>query len=959
MNESRGSVARLRFLLLAAGFTLLSLLILGSPGATARVSAQAAAEDSGELHAFPGMQVTSTPTATAAINQVTPTPTPTLPAEPSPSATAATTADNAAIDFKITFEDLGFANAAMESPSGGTQYNLRLPDGSQVLEGSYLELDISYSYIALGSRQTQLVPESYGTLTVSIDDDVETETVFVIDRPLLDRQPWRIPLPPKLLNDPEVRQHNISIKFEAGQLCTSPHQATVLVHNTSFFALDLNQSPATVELKDYPYPIFQQAFDTDQVRFVLPEGPSGAELTAAASIAARLGGLTANRLVISATTDVALSATTSREHLIVVGRPDSNAFIPQLYELTDPPLQLAKRQLAISSQGPIGVGNGNTFSYRLTITNTNSRSVTGLSLVDKLPDGIELLGCDPVCEQDVSQNEIRWELPTLRPGSSHNYNITFRLPRSATNPIIDHTATLLNADDEPINVDTLAMNVGANGAGNSGGRSTAEVESDYFFVLNNRGVAESDGVIQELVSPWDETKVIVIATGLTDAALHKAAQALSSQTRFPGMSGAFALVQELQPFQPQAEEAIGTDLTFNDLGYGERLAQGFRGQSLSYFFGLPPSWKLTDDASLRLIFRHSQLIDLGKSSLKVSLNRQPLTGIVLDKGTSLQGDVSLPLPVSALRGSGSNQLTVDVELLPPDDDNPCANEPEDAWLVIDNASRLHLPHEELELTTFDLARFSDPFDRQPSLIDLLIVVPDSPRVHNIENLLNLAAALGNSTRADDYLPTVVHGDAWRSVDLAGFNIIALGRPTQNSFLQEVNNDLPQPFIPGTDQIEQRVNRVILRLPPATDLGYVQILPSPWNETKALLAVTGTSEQALGWAFETLLNRPWRLGGNLSLVQGEEVQFIDTNASTAGDVASLLATAVPEITIVPDSTATPQSTPTGTPPERATSSGQAQTSGQQTLLVVLLIASIVAAIGTGGVGIWLSNRKRQP
>ena len=45
--------------------------------------------------------------------------------------------------------------------------------------------------------------------------------------------------------------------------------------------------------------------------------------------------------------------------------------------------------------------------------------------------------------------------------------------------------------------------------------------------LNEFGIQSDDGVIQMAVSPWNESRVILVATGQTDEAISKAGRAIS------------------------------------------------------------------------------------------------------------------------------------------------------------------------------------------------------------------------------------------------------------------------------------------------------------------------------------------------------------------------------------------------------------------------------------------------
>jgi hypothetical protein len=83
-----------------------------------------------------------------------------------------------------------------------------------------------------------------------------------------------------------------------------------------------------------------------------------------------------------------------------------------------------------------------------------------------------------------------------------------------------------------------------------------------------------------------------------------------------------------------------------------------------------------------------------------------------------------------------------------------------------------------------------------------------------------------------------------------------------------------------------------------DLGYIQLIPSPWDEKRAFLTLTGTTDRSINGVVDILAYRPWGLGGNLALITADSnIRTIDTRELTSKGVAAAIATAVPEVTPV--------------------------------------------------------------
>ncbi|HID64803.1 MAG TPA: DUF11 domain-containing protein, partial [Anaerolineae bacterium] len=761
-----------------------------------------------------------------------------------------------------------------------------------------------------------------------------------------------------LLNDPARSVHSIKVTLDASPICGIPHRARLIIHPTSLFSLTYNQLPVTADLALYPRPFYQRAFEPDQVRFVLADRPTEMELAGAVAVAAKLGDLT-YRMVISGTTDLELldrleAEEALHEHLIVIGRPETNGMVLRLNQLGVLPVSLRERQLGLAGEGPAAVVPGGILTYTLTLTNTTQDATSSLSLVDTLPAYTRLVTCSPSCSEGVKGREVSWSIPSLEAGEALSCTLGLRLSEVITDSVVENTVTLLDAASNPLNVNTLTTTVSSTPLPESGLRSSVSGESGYFFLQAERAVPEGDGIVQELVSPWDRTRAILVITGLSDEAVYKASRAMSSESRFPGMEGSFALVREIRPLPELPVEPTSTDLTFADLGYGDKVLKGWS-QETNYYFNIPLGWRLTEAAYLDLRFSHSQLLNYGSSFLSVLFNDKPIATVALNDETSLNGELKVELPPSQARPGQSNKISIQSEMRPFDE---CARV--DMWLLISSESLLHLDHKEQDIRSLDLNFYPYPFDQRPGLADVLFVLPPEPRPEEWEEALQLAAALGGAAGGPNLAPAVALGDTWSGEALSNYHLIAIGRPSRNPMLRQVNDQLPQPFLPDSDLIEQKLDEVILRLPLDASLGYVQLIPSPWNEVRAFLAVTGTTDEGMRWAAHVLADRYWILKkGNLALVRGDEVNTIDTRRLTRGGVAMAVATAVPEMT--PVATATATTVPTPLPPSPTpgiTASRQTpQKAERPGWLIPLVGINGLAVLSILAFTIWRARRKR--
>lgn len=897
----------------------------------------------------PTPEIVSTPTALPTIQ---PTPTSSLPFE-------------ATNTLSLTFAELGEATATLNGPADNKTFNIGLPTHWEILPGSSVTLFLDYTRFGVAIP----TPESGPTTTladqiVNLQIKLNGEPVYQTTLTTLGQQSLTVPLPDRWPKRPNGN-HSLEVSVNMGGegSCEESALTSVTIFDRSFLTVGYRQIPLSPDLASYPSPIYQPAFLPSTAYIVLPDQPSNLQLEAGLALAAGLGNLTNDNLVITATTDSAWDqANPIREHLILVGTPDSNGLIAQLNDNTALPASLHSRRMELTTSGPNVVAPNAHLTYAFQVTNTEATSTT-LGLRSRIPPAIENVNCEPDCQLENMQ--VSWDIDSLASKATSTYTLSFVLPATFTLEAMDLTSELVE-DQEVINVSTLRSPVQLDVPATL---THTEQVSDLFFMRNGQAIPETDGIIEFLPSPWQPNKAVLMVTGLTEEAVFKAGRALGTTARFPGMQGQIALVQEISQ-QPYIPLEPPQEMTLVDLGYQEdRVVNGVGDLNAFFDFNLPLNWVLTEAASVRLLFSHSELLDPTRSSLNLIFNNTPIASVALDEENAVAGELTALLPPKRARPGRSNRLMARVEMRISD---PCAdpNSPK-AWIVFNTASSLSLPHglsgasDRLDLDFLPL-----PFSVNPNLADLLLALPEQPSAVEYTAAMRVVSHLANASDGDNFHPAALLGDPV-DVDLSASHLIVIGRPSRSPLLQMVNEMLPQPFLPGMDTIQQQVDEIIFRLPPDLDLGYIQLIPSNWNPDHELLAITGTSDQGVAWAARTLNRFSGQLKGNLALVQGEEILTMDTREFTKSGHLAAMATAIPQATIIDTSTITqetivdtetptPPSTPsptiqTGSLPDSTPSSTE---SSFPTWLPLAIGGSVIAIFIILGIAYWQSRRRGQ-
>jgi hypothetical protein len=391
---------------------------------------------------------------------------------------------------------------------------------------------------------------------------------------------------------------------------------------------------------------------------------------------------------------------------------------------------------------------------------------------------------------------------------------------------------------------------------------------------------QDDGVIELVNSTWSTSHVVLVVSGNTDAGVVKAAQALSTGVLRPNRLPNLAIIDAVQSRPLPSSQPV--DQTLADLGYETELIEG-RGLSiLSYDFYIPPGWNVANDAYFQLAFAHSALLNFDRSGLVVSLNGSPIGSAQLTDLTAsnTKNQITIDLPASEVV-SGINTLDIEADLLPID--NCATPNLQGLWATIWSDSVLHLPlilAPVDPVSTFDLSTFPSPFTFDPSLSDAAFVLPhnDPDAWHSA---IRIAQYLGDQGNPPVVTLKTFYGDELTEDERANYNLLIVGRATQLPVIGEINENLPAPFIENSDIAQENNMQVTFRFPPETPLGYLQLLTSPWNSERVVLAALGNTAQGVKWSGSALIDAPMRsqIAGNFAVINNQQVVTTDTRLPT--------------------------------------------------------------------------------
>jgi len=152
---------------------------------------------------------------------------------------------------------------------------------------------------------------------------------------------------------------------------------------------------------------------------------------------------------------------------------------------------------------------------------------------------------------------------------------------------------------------------------------------------------------------------------------------------------ALSLKTPLPSADTKAEEEM--DLLFSEVFTGDVVFRGTYSHEQMLSFQIPPQWELRGDPQLVLHFRHAPALNERKSALTVEMDDVPVRSSPLGPSNIENGRLVVPIPENKRGGEFLNiNLTAYLDI----DTFDCGhNFTEAAWLVVDRASYLHMPHD--------------------------------------------------------------------------------------------------------------------------------------------------------------------------------------------------------------------------------------------------------------------------
>ena len=391
-----------------------------------------------------------------------------------------------------------------------------------------------------------------------------------------------------------------------------------------------------------------------------------------------------------------------------------------------------------------------------------------------------------------------------------------------------------------------------------------------------------------------------MVSGGTDAGVYKAGQSVSSGTIRVGEQNNISVISDISNLPPLDD--VEVDRTFLDLGFNNLVFAGQGIVSRTIPFYIPSGKVIAPDASVDIAFSHSQVVDFDRSGMYVFLNDTPIATLRLSDKTVAYNRQKFTLPPYTVR-PGVNFLRIESEFWPRFD---CVDpRGENLWGLVTADSMLHIPFStqvNKSPAVINLARYPAPYSADPSLRGTVFILPPADASAWLQ-ATRLAYDLGFRNNSPRYDPKVILANGNLETDanrelFANSNLIMVGKPEIQTSLPTLNNNMPAMYDAATQKVVERGSSILYRFADGTSLGYLQMVQSLWNKTGAVLAISGSSSEGMGWALDSLITPAslTKLSGNLAAIRLDQI--------VVGDVTgyqSISAGTSQNLTPIPSST----------------------------------------------------------
>lgn len=369
----------------------------------------------------------------------------------------------------------------------------------------------------------------------------------------------------------------------------------------------------------------------------------------------------------------------------------------------------------------------------------------------------------------------------------------------------------------------------------------------------------SKALIKEVNSPYNSNYKMLLILSNDVASMLKAVKVLSNNKLISQMDKSYQWISGTMDIS--TEEASESEyLTLENLGYSNMKLEGIFYQRSSFGINIPKDWKIREGALLHIDMRYSEVLNFDRSLLTVYLNDVPIGSKKLYRDNAHNDIWEIQIPKEL---KDSNYYNLEIVFYFELDSQECNyRRDSNSWAYISNKSYFYLPHDKRTDSYFE--NYESPFIKNKEFNNVLLIVPENLSSQEMSIIKSIVAALGRNVNSLENIEIKTPKEAENK--LKNKNLIIIGTPNRNPLLKEINDRLHIKFSKDFSKFLSN-EKITLLEDYNQNLSSLQLIQSPFDESKTALIVTAIKDEGLNWVkeFLTEFNLVNRLKGNAVVI----------------------------------------------------------------------------------------------
>lgn len=399
------------------------------------------------------------------------------------------------------------------------------------------------------------------------------------------------------------------------------------------------------------------------------------------------------------------------------------------------------------------------------------------------------------------------------------------------------------------------------------------------LLLGEVGLKPSQGLVAMTSHPADPTLAVLVVTGADAEGLARATAAVTGEDRAAVLSGSRTLIDEALPSDPPPNRRMPRQApprptyTFRDLGLEDQTVRGFSSAAIRVPLGLEGDAVVRPGgASARLEYGYAARLDPRLSAMEVRVDGVTIRTLPLDDPHGAARAVAtVDLPDSLVHPD--SELEVVFHTFPLDFDACQYLSDRTLWATVYASSELEVPRDRVaELPDLGRIRFDGwPFTLVPGEGEVVIAVADAPGPSDVAAGVQLAAWLGNRSRAASPTLTLAPASETSFAAHPDAHFVLLADTGAHELYDRVVRTGELVLTgDGARRLQDAERRLLLGVTPGAPYGTIEEVLSPAHPERAVLVLKAAARGALAPLVAALTSEPEArvLTGNVAVLGGD-------------------------------------------------------------------------------------------